>query len=251
MILHELPQADVHALFVAFGDDDQVDRQLPVHRLNGAERIQLRHLRPLRVGRAAADQHFLVRGLLDQPCFKRRRRPRIGLRDRHRVVHPVDEQCLGRALVTLGVHDRIARRAVLGDANVEHLRLLTAQLIEEALHHLGRLGNAFARVRDAGLANPLLQILHVLIDVLVNVGMHLLHFRRQLAEVRGDLRIPIRTNTQLLGRRRRAGGRRSWRLIARHRNEQRTEGDHDASHNGLLGYQFLASFFFLLSSSCS
>ena len=60
VVLDELAQADVHALFVALGDDDQVHRQLAVHGLDRAERVQLRHLRALRVGGAAAEQHLLV-----------------------------------------------------------------------------------------------------------------------------------------------------------------------------------------------
>ena len=37
MVLDELAEPDVHPLLVALGDEDQVDRQLPVHRLDGAE----------------------------------------------------------------------------------------------------------------------------------------------------------------------------------------------------------------------
>ena len=64
----------------------------------------------------------------------------------------------------------VAGRAVFGDADVENLGLLAAQLVEEALDHLGRLGDALTRVRDAGLPDPLLKVLDVLVDVLVDVG---------------------------------------------------------------------------------
>jgi hypothetical protein len=174
MILDELPQADVHALLIAFGDEDQIDGQLAVHGLDGAERVQLRHLRAFRIRGAAADQHLLVRRLFDESRFERRRRPRIRLRDRHRVVHPVDQHRLVGALVALRIDDGIAGRAVFGDADVIDARLLAAKLVEESLHHFGGLGNALARVRDARLANPLLQVLDVRVDVVVDVRKDLL-----------------------------------------------------------------------------
>ena len=164
---------------------------LPCTALIARKRVQLRHLRALRVGGAAADQHLLVRRLLDQPRLEGRRRPRVGLRDRHRVVHPVDQQRLLGALVALRVDDGIAGRAVFGDADVEDLRLLAAELVEEALHHLGGLGNALAGVRDARLANPLLQVLDVRIDVLVDVREDLLQLGRHLAQVRLDLGVAV------------------------------------------------------------
>jgi hypothetical protein len=132
-----------HPLFVALGHDDEIHRQLAVHGLDGAEGVELRHLRALGIGGAAADEHLLVGRLFDETRFEGRVLPRIRLRHRHRVVHPVDEHRLLGALITLGVDHRIARRAVLGDARIVDLRLLAAELVEEALHHLGRLGNAF------------------------------------------------------------------------------------------------------------
>jgi hypothetical protein len=146
MIAHPFAQPDVHALFVAFSDDDQIDGKLAVHGLDRAKRVQLRHLRPFGVRGATADQHFRIRRLLDEPRFERRMLPRVGLRDRHRVVHPVDEERLLCTLVALGIHDGIARRAVLGDANIEHLRLLASELVEEAFDHFGRLGDALTGV---------------------------------------------------------------------------------------------------------
>ena len=47
MILDELAHADVHALLVAFGDEDDVHRQLAGDRLDRHQRVPLRHLRPL------------------------------------------------------------------------------------------------------------------------------------------------------------------------------------------------------------
>src|SRR6202008_1692803 len=93
----------------------------------------------------------------DDSPFERRRNPRVRLRDRHRVVLPVDRDGSWRAFVTTRVDDRVARRAPLGDADVVNARLLAAQLLEEALDHFGALGNPFAAVGNARLADPFLQ----------------------------------------------------------------------------------------------
>ncbi len=197
MVLDPLAQADVHALLVALGDDDQVDRQLAVHRLDRPEGVQLHHLRALGVGGAAAEHHLLVGRLLDQLALEGRVLPGVGLRDRHGVVHPVDQQGLLGAFVALGVDDRVAGRAVLGHAHVVDLRLLAAQFVEEALHHLRRFRDAFTGIGDAGLLNPLLQVDDVLIDVLVDVLEDLGEIRRHLAHVRLDLFVAVGPDAQL------------------------------------------------------
>ena len=72
---------------------------------------------------------------------------------------------------------------------VEDARVLAAELLEEALHHLGALGNALAAVRDAGLLDPLLEVFRVLVDVRVDVREDLLQVGRQLAVIRLEVRI--------------------------------------------------------------
>jgi hypothetical protein len=94
MLADELPVADRHPFFIALSDDDEIHRKLSGHRLDGHQRIPLHHLRPFGVGRSASDEHLLERCLFDEATFKGRRDPRIGLRDRHRVVHPVDDERL-------------------------------------------------------------------------------------------------------------------------------------------------------------
>ena len=182
MILDELAEPDRHPLFVAFRDEDQIDRQLAGDRLDRHQGVPLDDLRSLGVGRAAADQHLLERRLLDQPAFEGRRDPDIGLRHRHRVVHPVDDQRARRPFVAPRVDDRIALGAPLRRADVVDARLLASELFEEPFDHLGRLGNALAGVRDARLLNPLLKGLDVLVDVLVDVGEDLLKLGRRDAD---------------------------------------------------------------------
>ncbi len=204
--------------------------QLAVDRLDRAQRVQLRHLRALGVGGAAADQHLLVRRLLDQPALERRVGPRVGLRHRHRVVHPIDQQRLLGALVALRIHDGIAGRAVFGDADIEDLRLLAAELVEEALHHFGGLRNAFARVRDARLANPLLQVLDMRIDVVVDVREDLLQIGRDLAQVGLKLGVAGRADAELRGGRRRRRGGRCGRLVAGRGGKDRAKSDDCPTH---------------------
>ena len=198
MILDELAQADVHPLLVAFGDEDQVDRHRAGDRLDRHQRVPVGELRPLRVGGAAADQHLLVRPLFDQVGFERRLLPRVGLRHRHRVVLPVDRDRARRAVVAFRVDHRVAGRAPFGDADVVDPRRLAAELLEEALHHLGRLGNALAAVGDARLADPLLQVLDVVVDVLVDVAVDLLQLiGRDLGHVDVDLGVALRADAEL------------------------------------------------------
>ena len=64
VVLDELAQANIHALFVTLGNEDYVDRQLAVDGLVIHQGIQLRHFRSLGVRRSAADQHFGVLGKL-------------------------------------------------------------------------------------------------------------------------------------------------------------------------------------------
>ena len=178
MRLHELAKADRHPLFVTLGDDDQVHGKLPGHLLDSHQRIPLRHLPALRVVRAPADHHFLERRLFDQASLERRRYPYVRLSHRHRVVHPVNQQRSRRAEIALRVYDRVALRSVFGRADVVDTRLLTAQLFPEALHHFRGFRNALTGVRDAWLLNPLLQVAHVLVDVLVDVGINLFQLLR-------------------------------------------------------------------------
>src|SRR5262249_33781720 len=135
MILDELAEPDVHALLVTLGDEDQVDRHRAGDRLDRHERVPVRDLRALRVGGTAADQHLLVWSLLDQFALERWLLPRIGLRDRHRVVLPVNGDRARRAVVTLRVDHGVAWRAPLGDADVVDARRLAAELLEEPFHH--------------------------------------------------------------------------------------------------------------------
>ena len=225
VILHELAQSEIHPLFVALGDEHEVHRQRTGDRLDGHQRVPVGELRPLRVGRAAPDHHLLVRRLFHQARLERRRRPRIGLRDRHRVVLPVDGNRARRAVVAFRVHDRIARRAPFSDADVVDPRGLAPELLEEALDHLRRLGNPLAAVRDAGLSHPLLQVLDVLVDVIVDVAVHLLQFVGHLAQIRLDGFVAGRANAEFGFRR----GRRRRRLLLGRafrtaRSEQRDSG---------------------------
>ena len=219
MIDHELAQADVHPLLVALGDEDEVHGQLTCHRLDRHQRIPIGELRPFRVRRAAPNQHLLIWRLLDEPAFERRRFPRIGLCDRHRVVLPVDRDRPRRAFVALGIDDRIAWRAPLGEADVIDARFLAPELLEEPLHHLGRLGNALAAVRDARLTDPLLQVLDVVVDVLIDVGEDLFEIVvLDLAHVGLNRGVAVRTDSEL--RLRGGGGG-----ISRHRGTRTPDSD--------------------------
>ena len=229
MILDELADADVHPLFVAFSDEDDVDRQLAGDRLDRHQRLPLRMLRPLAVDRAAADQDFLVRRLLDDARFEGRGDPGVGLRHRHRVVLPVNRDRARRAFVAAGVDDRVARRAPLGDADVVDARFLAAKLVEEALHHLGAFRDAFAAVRDARLANPLLQVHDVIVDVLVDIGEDLLELLGlDLRQIRLNLRVAIRPDAEL--RRGRRGRRRCRCGRGRLARASGCRHQHDESH---------------------
>ena len=188
VIRDELAQADVHAFFIAFCDEDDVHWKLAVDCLVSHQSVKLSHLRPLGVGRAAADQDaWNVRQPCLRPgddlCLKGRCDPGVGLRDGHGVVLPVDGDRLGSTLVALGVDDGVAGRAILGDPDVVDARRLTAHLVEEALYHLGGLGDTFTGVRDTWLLDPLLQILDVLVDVRVDVVEHLLDFRWRTSDL--------------------------------------------------------------------
>src|SRR6185437_3786309 len=202
VLLHEFAQADVHALFIPFRDDDQVHGQLAQHGFHRSERVVLGHLGPLGVHRATAYQYFAVVDVepgsfaVDELAFERGSHPVLRLRDRHRVVHPIEDQCLGRTLITFRIDDGVAGRAVLGNAYVVYARLLAAELVEESFDHLGTLGDALAAIGDAGLADPLLQVLDVLIDVGVDVREDLLQVRRDLAHIHVNGFIPMRAYSQ-------------------------------------------------------
>jgi hypothetical protein len=176
----ELVEAHGHALFIAFGDDDEVDGELAVGGLDGHEGVELGHFGALGVDGSAADEDLLEGRVdasgfaVDETAFEGRCDPEVGLGDGHGVVHPVDEEGLGRAFVAGGVDDGVAVLAPLGDADVVDVGLLAAELVEEAFDHLGGLGDAFAGVGDGGLLDPLLEIFDVLIDVFVDVGEGLL-----------------------------------------------------------------------------
>src|SRR5919198_4634788 len=232
MILDELADADVHALLVAFRDEHDVPRQLAGDRLDRHQGVQLRHLRPLRVRGAASDEDLLVRRLLDNPRLERRRLPDVGLRDRHRVVLPVDRHGLRRAFVAPRVDDRVAGRAPFGDADVVDARLLAAELLEESLHHLGALGDTFAAVRDARLADPFLEVHDVLVDVFVDVREHLLQvLRLNLAHVRLNLGIAGGTDAELrLCGRSGGSGRRGGPAGTTRADHQQRESRDPAAH---------------------
>src|SRR5205823_4939714 len=119
-----------------------------------------------------------------------------------------------------------AGRSPLGDADVVDPRLLAPELLEEALDHLGRFGDAFTAVRDARLTNPLLQVLDVIVDVLIDVGEDLLEiFVGDLAHVRRDFGVAGRTDPELLLRWSGRGVRRHLRARAA-RCEQREQKHH-------------------------
>ena len=105
---------------------------------------------------------------------------------------------LRRALVAFGVNHRIAGGAVFGDADVIHAGLLAAELIEEAFDHFGAFRDALAGVRDAGLADPLLKIVDMLVDVVVDVGEDFFQIVGSLAEVGLDGFIAVRADAELL-----------------------------------------------------
>ena len=235
MILHELAEPEVHALFVAFGDEDQVDGHRAGDRFDRHQGVPVGELGAFGVGRAAADHHFLVRRLFHEARLERRRAPRIGLGDRHGVVLPVDRDRPRRAVVAFRVDDRVAWRAPLGDADIVDARGLAAELLEEALDHFGRLRDAFAAVRNTRLAHPLLQVLDVLVDVLVDVAVHVLQLVGNPGQVRFDRFVAGRPDPQpgFRGRSRRG----SWLLRRPSRAAGREQGgegrQRDASLHGL------------------
>ena len=178
---HELAQADVHALFVAFRHKDDVIRELAVDGFVGHQGVQLRHLTALGVGGSASNEDpggvGQASGLtVNDAALEGGGDPQLGLSDGHGVVLPVDGDGLGGPLIALGVDDRVAGGAVFGDADVVDAGGLAAEFIEEALHHLGTLRNTFAGVGDAGLLDPLLEIFDVVVDVLIDIVEGLLEF---------------------------------------------------------------------------
>ena len=108
-------------------------------------------------------------------------------------------QRLRRAFVAFGVDNGIALAAVLSEPGVIDAGVLTAELFEESLHHLGALGNTLAAVRDARLLNPLLNVLRVLVDVGVDVREHLLKVGRELGIIwlEGGVACAERVNADL------------------------------------------------------
>ena len=78
----------------------------------------------------------------------------------------------------MGVDHGVAGTAVLRYANVVDAGLLAAKLVEETLHHLRALRDSLAAVGDAGLADPLLQVLDVVVDVAIDVSKGFLQVRR-------------------------------------------------------------------------
>ena len=235
VVLDELAEADVHALFVAFRDEDEVDGELAVDGLVGHQGVELGHLGALGVDGAAAYEHAGDVGQAglragNDVGLKGWRDPGVGLGDGHGVVLPIDGDGFGRALVALGVDDRVAGRAVLGDADVVDAGGLAAELVEEALDHLGGLRNAFAAVRDAGLLDPLLQVLDVLVDVLVDVVEDLADLRRRGLGVGTDTAGAIGLHVQrLLG----LGGALRSGLFARFTTER--EQDRSSENTGFPG----------------
>ena len=185
---------------------------MPFDGLVGHERVELCHLGALGVGGSATDEDARDVGQTglgagDDLGFKGRSDPGVRLCNRHGVVLPVDGDGLGRAFIALGVDDGVAGRAVFGDADVVDTRSLAAHLIEEAFDHLGGLGNSFTGVGDAGLLDPLLQVLDVLVDVRVDVIEYLLDFRRcavdlggySAAAVRSECRESVSRWSRLIG----------------------------------------------------
>src|SRR5690606_20334963 len=79
MVTHELAITNGHALFIAFGHDDEIHRQLARHSLHRHQGVELCHLWALGVGGATTNHYFLERFLLDDAAFKRRRHPEIRL----------------------------------------------------------------------------------------------------------------------------------------------------------------------------
>ncbi len=81
MVLNELAQADVHALFVALRHKDEIHRQLAHDLSHGHKSLKLRELRPFGVHRATADKHLLERRIdpgglaVDDAPFKWRCHP--------------------------------------------------------------------------------------------------------------------------------------------------------------------------------
>ena len=99
----EVGRAD---LLLAFGEQDEVDRQPPVRRLERVQRGEEGAFRPLLVDRAAAADGA-AELVIEDPRLERRRRPfgRVVLLD---VVHEIDADGALRAGVERAEHGRHA-----------------------------------------------------------------------------------------------------------------------------------------------
>ena len=165
---------------------------LPLTARMAHEGFELGELWALGVGGSAADEDFFISGIdacgcpIDEATLEGRGDPGFRLGNGHGVVHPVEDEGFWRAFVALGIDDGVAGGAVLGNADVVDARGLAAELVEEALDHLGGFGDAFPGVRDAGLLDPVLEVGDVIVDVGVDVVVDLLEVGRGLGEVGGE-----------------------------------------------------------------
>jgi hypothetical protein len=147
--LRDVRRAD---LLFAFGDENEIDRQLFPSSLDGVKCRQHRGFGPLLVHRSAADDRLSHPRLVVDPRFERRRGPlrRVELLD---VVHEVQPDRLRSTGVERREHARLA-------VGLDHGRLLKAGVLGELRHALRPIRVAAVLGRDRRCRDPVLEPLH-------------------------------------------------------------------------------------------
>ena len=135
--------------FLAFRDEDEVDRRLATGATDGVQGREEGGLRPFLVGGAAADQDRALAGHFDELRLPGRRAPLGGDGLLH-VVHEIE----GDRYFGAGVERREHCGVALGR---DALRVLEAGVEREFPHQLGAFLHADVLGRDRGLVDPFLE----------------------------------------------------------------------------------------------
>ena len=141
--------------FFAFGDEDQIHRELLAHAPDGMKRRQEGGLRALLVDCSPADDHFSQFGLIDQGGLEGRGRP-LGRIDLLYVVHEIKAQSARCTGIEGGENSGMAVGRHLGYA-------VESGIAQHAHGQVATFVHAAILGGNRRLANPLLDALHSLI----------------------------------------------------------------------------------------
>src|SRR2546430_521527 len=158
---HDLGEVGRADLFLALGDEHEVERRLLARGADGVQRGEERRLGALLVHGAAPDQHLAEPGPVDERGVPGRRRPLGGI-DLLDVVHEVQAERARRAGVERGEDAGLA----VG-RDLRHL--VEARVLEHAHGELAALVHAAVLGGDGGLPDPLLQARHGFVVMLVDL----------------------------------------------------------------------------------